>query len=102
MLNPILGQRNLLSVASNAFSFQVARNSHHRPVVVLSLPHLQVLDGVMVTLEERTSAELLGVETLVRPAHMHVHSEMYYTLTYAHTISKRFFQFEQMSEVCES
>ncbi|KAM3871256.1 leucine-rich repeat-containing protein 9 [Diretmus argenteus] len=44
-----------LSVVSNP----VARRSLHRPAVVLRLSRLQVLDGVVVTLEERTRAELL-------------------------------------------
>ncbi|XP_029973525.1 leucine-rich repeat-containing protein 9 [Salarias fasciatus] len=43
-----------LSVVGNP----VARNSQHRPAVVLRLAQLQVLDGVTVTLEERTRAEL--------------------------------------------
>ncbi|KAM9341102.1 leucine-rich repeat-containing protein 9 [Symphorus nematophorus] len=47
-----------LSVVGNP----VARNSLHRPAVVLRLSHLQVLDGVMVTLEERTRAELLSTD----------------------------------------
>lgn len=51
------------------FFFQVARNSLHRPAVVLRLSRLQVLDGVMVTLEERTRAELLSSDPSVRPAH---------------------------------
>ncbi|KAF0044372.1 hypothetical protein F2P81_003530 [Scophthalmus maximus] len=45
-----------LSVVGNP----VARNSIHRPAVVLQLSQLQVLDGVMVTLEERTRAELFS------------------------------------------
>ncbi|KAM6961269.1 leucine-rich repeat-containing protein 9 [Aplochiton taeniatus] len=44
-----------LSVVGNP----VARRSLHRPVVVLHLSRLQVLDGVTVTLEERTRAEFL-------------------------------------------
>ncbi|KAF3701209.1 Leucine-rich repeat-containing protein 9 [Channa argus] len=48
-----------LSVIGNP----VARNSLHRPAVVLRLSQLQVLDGVMVTLEERTRAELLYVDS---------------------------------------
>ncbi|XP_060780549.1 leucine-rich repeat-containing protein 9 [Neoarius graeffei] len=47
-----------LSVVGNP----VARRSLHRPSVVLRLPQLQVLDGIMVTLEERTRAELLCTE----------------------------------------
>ncbi|XP_044023700.1 leucine-rich repeat-containing protein 9 isoform X2 [Siniperca chuatsi] len=47
-----------LSVVGNP----VARNSLHRPAVVLRLSRLQVLDGVMVTLEERTRAELLSAD----------------------------------------
>ncbi|XP_062296863.1 leucine-rich repeat-containing protein 9 [Scomber scombrus] len=47
-----------LSVVGNP----VARNSLHRPAVVLRLSRLQVLDGVMVTLEERTRAELLTAD----------------------------------------
>ncbi|XP_037551277.1 leucine-rich repeat-containing protein 9 [Nematolebias whitei] len=42
-----------LSVVGNP----VARNSLHRPALVLRLNELQVLDGVLVTLEERTSAD---------------------------------------------
>ncbi|XP_062851756.1 leucine-rich repeat-containing protein 9 isoform X2 [Trichomycterus rosablanca] len=45
-----------LSVIGNP----LARRSLHRPPVVLHLPHLQVLDGIPVTLEERT--ELLCTE----------------------------------------
>ncbi|XP_039994007.1 leucine-rich repeat-containing protein 9 isoform X3 [Xiphias gladius] len=51
-----------LSVVGNP----VARNSLHRPAVVLHLSRLQVLDGVMVTLEERTRAELLSGDPSVR------------------------------------
>uniref|UniRef100_A0A3P8UK33 Leucine rich repeat containing 9 n=1 Tax=Cynoglossus semilaevis TaxID=244447 RepID=A0A3P8UK33_CYNSE len=47
-----------LSVVGNP----VARNSLHRPAVVLHLSQLQVLDGVTITLEERTRAELLSAE----------------------------------------
>ncbi|XP_038584816.1 leucine-rich repeat-containing protein 9 isoform X3 [Micropterus salmoides] len=47
-----------LSVVGNP----VARHSLHRPAVVLRLSRLQVLDGVMVTLEERTRAELLSAD----------------------------------------
>nr|XP_046268045.1 leucine-rich repeat-containing protein 9 isoform X2 [Scatophagus argus] len=47
-----------LSVVGNP----VARNSLHRPAVVLHLSQLQVLDGVKVTLEERTRAELLSAD----------------------------------------
>lgn len=67
-----------LVVLSNRcfFFFQVARNSLHRPMVVLRLSQLQVLDGVMVTLEERTRAELLSADPPVRTAHnMNTHSE---------------------------
>ncbi|XP_050982867.1 leucine-rich repeat-containing protein 9 [Labeo rohita] len=47
-----------LSVVGNP----VARRSLHRPAVVLHLSTLQVLDGMTVTLEERTRAELLNNE----------------------------------------
>ncbi|XP_028422571.1 leucine-rich repeat-containing protein 9 isoform X3 [Perca flavescens] len=47
-----------LSVVGNP----VAKNSLHRQAVVLRLSQLQVLDGVMVTLEERTRAELLTAD----------------------------------------
>ncbi|XP_076014640.1 leucine-rich repeat-containing protein 9 [Genypterus blacodes] len=47
-----------LSVVGNP----VARRSLHRPTVVLRLSRLQVLDGVIVTMEERTKAELLSAE----------------------------------------
>ncbi|XP_008282448.1 leucine-rich repeat-containing protein 9 [Stegastes partitus] len=47
-----------LSIVGNP----VARNSLHRPAVVLRLSQLQVLDGVVVTLEERTRAELLSAD----------------------------------------
>ncbi|XP_042565653.1 leucine-rich repeat-containing protein 9 [Clupea harengus] len=47
-----------LSVTGNP----VARRSLHRPAVVLRLSRLQVLDGLMVTLEERTRAELLSTD----------------------------------------
>ncbi|XP_029316164.1 leucine-rich repeat-containing protein 9 [Cottoperca gobio] len=47
-----------LSVVGNP----VAKNSLHRPAIALRLSQLQVLDGVMVTLEERTRAELLSAE----------------------------------------
>ncbi|KAK2826054.1 hypothetical protein Q5P01_020268 [Channa striata] len=48
-----------LSVTGNP----VARNSLHRPAVVLHLSQLQVLDGVTITLEERTRAELFYVDS---------------------------------------
>lgn len=44
---------------------QVARRSLHRPAVVLHLSTLQVLDGMTVTLEERTRAEILNNEAQV-------------------------------------
>uniref|UniRef100_A0A3B3D7C6 Leucine rich repeat containing 9 n=1 Tax=Oryzias melastigma TaxID=30732 RepID=A0A3B3D7C6_ORYME len=47
-----------LSVIGNP----VAQNSLHRPAVLLHLCRLQFLDGVMVTLEERTRAELLNAD----------------------------------------
>ncbi|XP_059209989.1 leucine-rich repeat-containing protein 9 isoform X3 [Centropristis striata] len=47
-----------LSVIGNP----VAKNSLHRPAIVLRLSQLQVLDGVMVTLEEKTRAELLSAD----------------------------------------
>ncbi|TNN84208.1 Leucine-rich repeat-containing protein 9 [Liparis tanakae] len=49
-----------LSVVGNP----VAKSSLHRPPMVLRLSRLQVLDGVMVTLEERTRAELLSADPL--------------------------------------
>ncbi|KAM7375862.1 hypothetical protein PAMP_005628 [Pampus punctatissimus] len=52
-----------LSVIGNP----VARSSLHRPAVVLRLSRLQVLDGVMVTLEERTRAELLSADASLCP-----------------------------------
>lgn len=58
--------------------FQVAKNSLHRAAVVLQLSHLQVLDGVMVTLEERTRAELLSTDPSVRNAH-NMHANTYRT-----------------------
>ncbi|XP_074547471.1 leucine-rich repeat-containing protein 9 isoform X2 [Halichoeres trimaculatus] len=54
----VLPSLSELSVVSNP----VARNSLHRPAVVLRLSSLQVLDGVTVTLEERTRAELLSAD----------------------------------------
>ncbi|XP_037343021.2 leucine-rich repeat-containing protein 9 [Pungitius pungitius] len=47
-----------LSVVGNS----VAKNSLYRPEMVLRLSQLQVLDGVMVTLEERTRAELFSAD----------------------------------------
>ncbi|XP_030299252.1 leucine-rich repeat-containing protein 9 isoform X2 [Sparus aurata] len=47
-----------LSIVGNP----VAKNSHYRPALVLCLSQLQVLDGVMVTLEERTRAELHSID----------------------------------------
>ncbi|XP_075964574.1 leucine-rich repeat-containing protein 9 [Anarhichas minor] len=47
-----------LSVIGNP----VARNSLHRPAIVLRLSQLQVLDEVMITLEERTRAELFSAD----------------------------------------
>uniref|UniRef100_W5LPU9 Leucine rich repeat containing 9 n=1 Tax=Astyanax mexicanus TaxID=7994 RepID=W5LPU9_ASTMX len=47
-----------LSVLGNP----VARRCLHRPVVVLRLPGLQVLDGISITLDERTRAELTYAE----------------------------------------
>ncbi|XP_034531605.1 leucine-rich repeat-containing protein 9 isoform X2 [Notolabrus celidotus] len=54
----VLPSLSELSVVGNP----VARNSLHRPAVVLLLSSLQVLDGVMVTLEEKTRAELLSAD----------------------------------------
>ncbi|XP_068615227.1 leucine-rich repeat-containing protein 9-like [Brachionichthys hirsutus] len=51
----VLPSLTVLSVVGNP----VAKNSFYRPEVVLQLSTLQVLDGVTITLEERTSAELL-------------------------------------------
>lgn len=51
------------------FVLQVARRSLHRPPAVLYLSTLQVLDGITVTLEERTRAELLNNEAQV-PQHL--------------------------------
>lgn len=48
----------------------MARNSHHRPAVVLRLSQLQVLDGVDITLEERTRVELINADPLVRTLHI--------------------------------
>ncbi|XP_042074127.1 leucine-rich repeat-containing protein 9 isoform X2 [Haplochromis burtoni] len=56
-----------LSVVGNP----VARNSVHRPAVVLRLPQLQVLDGVDITLEERTRVELLNADSSVRTPYSH-------------------------------
>ncbi|KAM8915276.1 leucine-rich repeat-containing protein 9 isoform 2-T2 [Spinachia spinachia] len=47
-----------LSVVGNP----VAKNSLYRPEMVLCLSQLQVLDGVMVSLEERTRAELFSAD----------------------------------------
>ncbi|KAM6969606.1 leucine-rich repeat-containing protein 9 [Tautogolabrus adspersus] len=54
----VLPSLSELSVVGNP----VAKNSLHRPAVVLRLSSLQVLDGVTVTLEERTRAELLSAD----------------------------------------
>ncbi|XP_028821542.1 leucine-rich repeat-containing protein 9-like isoform X2 [Denticeps clupeoides] len=48
-----------LSVVGNP----VVRRPLYRPTVVLHLTQLRVLDGLMITLEERTRAELLNTET---------------------------------------
>lgn len=48
---------------------QVARRLLHRQAVVLHLSTLQVLDGMTVTLEERTRAELLNNEAQVAHAY---------------------------------
>ncbi|KAM9354856.1 leucine-rich repeat-containing protein 9 [Pholidichthys leucotaenia] len=47
-----------LSVVGNP----VARNSLHRQAVMLCLPQLQFLDGVVITPEERTRAQLLSTD----------------------------------------
>uniref|UniRef100_A0A8B9JS32 Leucine-rich repeat-containing protein 9-like n=1 Tax=Astyanax mexicanus TaxID=7994 RepID=A0A8B9JS32_ASTMX len=57
-----------LSVLGNP----VARRCLHRPVVVLRLPGLQVLDGISITLDERTRAELTYAEGQV-----HIYIYMY-------------------------
>ncbi|XP_034077932.1 leucine-rich repeat-containing protein 9 isoform X1 [Gymnodraco acuticeps] len=54
----VLSSLTELSVVGNP----VAKSSLHRPAIVLRLSQLQVLDGVMVTLEEKTRAELLNAE----------------------------------------
>lgn len=68
------------------FFFQVAKNSHYRPALVLCLSQLQVLDGVMVTLEERTRAELHSIDQPVRTAHnMHTQTHTSHTYIHVHT-----------------
>ncbi|XP_069571028.1 leucine-rich repeat-containing protein 9 isoform X2 [Brachyistius frenatus] len=54
-----------LSIVGNL----VAQNSRHRPTVVLLLSQLQILDGVMITLEERTRAELRAAD--IPPSSQH-------------------------------
>lgn len=51
------------------FSSQVTNYSIYRPSVALRLPLLQMLDGERVTLEERTRAELLSIEEIVKTMH---------------------------------
>lgn len=49
----------------HVFLLQVSRRSLHRQAVVLHLYRLLVLDGITITLEERTRAELLSNEAQV-------------------------------------
>ncbi|XP_047249203.1 leucine-rich repeat-containing protein 9 isoform X2 [Girardinichthys multiradiatus] len=58
-----------LSIAGNP----VARNSQHRAAVVVRLSQLQVLDGIVVTLEERTRAELLSGDPYQSSQHPGAH-----------------------------
>ncbi|MEQ2304648.1 hypothetical protein AMECASPLE_029300, partial [Ameca splendens] len=58
-----------LSIAGNP----VARNSQHRAAVVVRLSQLQVLDGIVVTLEERTRAELLSGDQYQSSQHPGAH-----------------------------
>lgn len=65
-----------LSVVGNP----VAHNSLHRQAAVLHLPRLQLLDGAMVTLEERMRAELLGEDPSLSyhcPGISHLTTEIY-------------------------
>lgn len=48
------------------FSSQVTNYSIYRPSVALHLPLLKLLDGERITLEERTRAELLSTEEIVK------------------------------------
>ncbi|KAK6481441.1 leucine-rich repeat-containing protein 9-like [Huso huso] len=52
-----------LSVVGNP----IARKMMHRPAVVLQLPGLQVLDGIAVSVEEKTRAELQYMELQCSP-----------------------------------
>lgn len=53
----------------SVFFSQVTNFSIYRPSVALRLPLLQVLDGERITLEERTRAELLSIEEIVKTPH---------------------------------
>lgn len=55
------------------FPSQVTNYSIYRPSVALHLPLLQLLDGERVTLEERTRAELLSTEEIVKTTHNNKH-----------------------------
>lgn len=48
------------------FSSKVTNYSIYRPSVALHLPLLKLLDGERITLEERTRAELLSTEEIVK------------------------------------
>uniref|UniRef100_A0A669B307 Leucine rich repeat containing 9 n=1 Tax=Oreochromis niloticus TaxID=8128 RepID=A0A669B307_ORENI len=61
-----------LSVVGNPVSI----NKFYRPAVVLCLPQLRVLDGVDITLEERTRVELLSADPSVRTVQMHARSNV--------------------------
>ena len=56
-----------LDSASGTFLlfFQVARRLVHRPMLVYRIPRLVVIDGIPVSEEERTKAELYFVEQQV-------------------------------------
>lgn len=71
-------------------SLQVARKSLHRQAVVLRLTQLQVLDGVMVTLEERTRAELLNAESPVSSPHS-THTQLH-----AHTVTPTYIRGQRL------
>lgn len=51
-----------LSVIGNA----VSRRLLHRPLLVFQQPNLQTIDGIPVTAEERTKAELYFMDQQVR------------------------------------
>ena len=57
---------NVSTIYGVIFCNQVARRMLHRPLLVYRMPNLHIIDGIPVTEEERTKADLYFMEQQVR------------------------------------